>query len=339
MEGVYGGIDLHSNNSVVAVIDATGKLLYRRRLANELPRIAAALALFRDRLKGVVVESTFNWYWLVDGLMAAKYPVQLANTAAIQQYSGLKHGDDDSDAVWLAEMLRLGILPTGYIYPRAARGVRDLLRKRAHLVRQRTANILSIQNLMQRSAGAHLKGDTIKTLSAEQLGQLMPQPDVALAMGASLAVVQCLAEQIARLEKTVLGRVKLRPQFVKLKSIPGVGDILALTIMLETGEIGRFPAVGNFSSYCRCVASQRLSNGKKKGAGNVKNGNRYLAWAFIEAANFAIRYAPPVQRFYQRKTARTNSVVAIKAVAHKLARASFYILRDQVVFDVNRAFC
>src|SRR5713101_5117186 len=235
METLYSGIDLHSNNCVVVVKDAEGKVRYRRRLNNDLQRIEQALRPYREELSGVVVESTFNWYWLVDGLMEAGYPVKLANTTAIQQYSGLKHTDDESDAEWLAEMLRLGILPTGYIYPKAERGVRDLLRKRAHLVRQRTANILSIQNLMQRSAGRPLKSDSIKTLSAAQLRELMPQADVAQAMGASLAVVQCLQEQIGALEKSVLGRVKLRSEFVKLKSIPGVGDILALTIMLEAG--------------------------------------------------------------------------------------------------------
>ena len=192
MTTVYGGIDLHSNNSVVVVKDAAGKVVYRRRLENDLGKIEKALAPYREELSGVVVESTFNWYWLVDGLMAAGYPVRLANTTAIQQYSGLKHTDDDSDAEWLAELLRLGILPSGYIYPKAERGVRDLLRKRAHLVRQRTANILSVQNIMRRSAAARLKSDAIKTLSAEQLHAVMPQPDVAQAMGASVAVIQCL---------------------------------------------------------------------------------------------------------------------------------------------------
>ena len=108
--------------------------------------------------------------------------------------------------------------------------------------------------------------------------------------------------------------------------------------MLEAGAIGRFPSVGDFASYCRGVGSTRLSNFKKKGTGNVKNGNRYLGWAFVEAAHFAIRYAPPIHRWHARKLARTNAIVAIKAVAHKLARAAYYILRDQVVFDVSKAF-
>jgi len=338
MTAVYGGIDLHSNNSVVVVMDAAGKVLYRRRLDNDLVRIERALAPYRTELSGVVVESTFNWYWLVDGLMAAGYPVKLANTTAIQQYSGLKHTDDESDAEWLAEMQRLGILPTGYIYPPAERGVRDLLRKRTQLVRQRTANVLSIQNLVQRNTGARMKGDVIKGLAPEAAPQLVEHPDVALAIAASIRVRQCLDAEITALEKVVLARVKLRADFLKLKTIPGVGDILALTIMLEAGAIGRFASVGDFASYCRCVGSTKLTNGKRKGAGNVKNGNEYLAWAFVEAANFAIRFSVPIQRWYQRKKARTNGIVAIKAVAHKLARAAYYILRDQVVFDVSKAF-
>jgi transposase len=338
MTALYGGIDLHSNNSVVVVMDSGGKVVYRRRLDNDLRRIEGALAPYREELNGVVVESTYNWYWLVDGLQEAGYPMQLANPTATQQYSGLKHTDDDSDAQWLAEMLRLGILPTGYIYPKAERGVRDLLRKRTQLVRQRTANILSIQTLIARNTGGRMKSDAIKQLSPKAAEQLVDQPDVALAITATVRVRQCLDAEIAVLEKAVRARVKLRPEFLKLKSIPGVGDILALTIMLEAGSLGRFASVGDFASYCRCVGSKKLTNFRKKGVGNAKNGNEYLAWAFIEAANFAVRFSVPIQRWYQRKKARTNGIVAIKAVAHKLARAAYYILRDQVVFEVTKAF-
>ena len=123
-----------------------------------------------------------------------------------------------------------------------------------------------------------------------------------------------------------------------MKAFPGIGDILGLTIMLEVGDISRFPKVGNYSSYCRCVKSEKLSNGKKKGANNRKNGNRYLSWAYVEAANFAIRFCPKAQRFYQRKMAKTNGIVAIKALSNKLDRASYYVMRDQVAYDPNKLF-
>jgi transposase len=312
--------------------------VYQKRLPNDLALIAEQLSGYRDRLQGIVVESTYNWYWLVDGLRDEGHKVHLANTGAIQQYEGLKYTDDHSDARWLAHILRLGVLPEGYVYPKQERAVRDLLRKRGQMVRQRTTNLLSIQNLITRNTGNSISSNRIKTLQAEQVDQLLPHRDLALAVKANLAMLQCADGQVESLERIVLDRMGLRQEFGFLKTVPGIGEILALTIMLETGEIKRFSTVGDYASYCRCVGSQKLSNGKKKGQGNTKNGNKYLAWAFVEAANFAIRYSATIKSFYQRKKAKSHGVVAIKAVAHKLCRACYYIIRDRVAFDVHKAF-
>ncbi len=335
---LYGAIDLHSTNSVVTVIDEQDQVVYQKRLDNDLTVILQQLAPYRSSLEGIAVESTYNWYWLVDGLMEADYRAHLVNTAAVQQYEGLKYTDDHSDARWLAHLLRLGILPQGYIYPKEQRAVRDLLRKRSQLVRQRTANLLSIQNLVTRNTESSISSNRIKGLRVEDVGSLLGNADQVLAAQSNLWVLRCLEEQIGKLERGVKERVKLRPQFRYLQTVNGIGEILALTIMLETGEIKRFAGVGNFASYCRCVGSEKLSNGKRKGSGNTKNGNKYLAWAFVEAANFAVRFNPQIRRFYQRKKAKTNGIVAIKAVAHKLARACYYIMRDEVPFDVAKAF-
>ncbi len=175
----YAGIDLHANNSVVVVSDEEDHVLYQKRLRNELSEIVRALTPHQELLQGIVVESTYNWYWLVDGLMAAGYRVHLANTTAIEQYKGLKHTDDESDARWLAHVLRLGILPEGYIYPKEERAVRDLLRKRSQLVRQRTMNLLSIQNLLTRNTGSSLSGHRIKQLTIAEVEQLLPQAELA----------------------------------------------------------------------------------------------------------------------------------------------------------------
>ena len=335
---LYGGIDLHANNSVVAILDEQDHKVYQKRLRNDLEEILLQLAPYQPELEGLVVESTYNWYWLVDGLMEAGYHVHLANTTAIQQYSGLKYTDDQTDARWLAHMLRIGVLKEGYIYPKAERAVRDLLRKRSQLVRQKTANLLSIQNLVTRNTGTALSGNRIKQLTPDEVAELLPQAELALAVQSNLAVMQCLEDQIRQIERVVTRQVKLKPAFQPLLTVSGIGQTLGLTIMLETGEIGRFASVGHFASYCRCVTSKRVSNGKRKGQGNPKNGNKYLAWAFVEAAHFAIRFNPQIRRFYQRKQANTKELVALKAVAHKLARACYYILRDQVPFDVNKAF-
>lgn len=339
MTRLYAGIDLHSSNNVIVINDKEGNQVYRKRLRNQLDSVGQALEPYRTDISGVVVESTYNWYWLVDGLMDLGYTLHLANTGAIQKYSGLKHVDDNTDAGWLADMLRLGILPEGYIYPKGERGIRDLLRKRAHLVRLRTSNLLSMKNILTRNTGSSPRSNALKIITDETIDKMFSDTNVALSIKATAHVVRALQEQISLIEKVALEQVKLRDSYQNLLTVPGIGPVLGLTIMLETGDIGRFACDGNYASYCRCVGSAHFSNGKKKGSGNRKNGNRYLGWAFAEAAAFAIRYEPKIQRYYQRrKDCGKHMMAARAAVAHKLANACYYILRDNTVFDVNKAF-
>jgi len=334
----YGGIDLHSNSNYLGILDEDDKKVCKKKLPNELSEVLKVLKPYKKKMEGIVVESTFNWYWLVDGLMDNGYKVHLANPSAIKQYEGLKHSDDARDAFHLAQLLKLGILPEGYIYPKEERPVRDLLRKRSQLVRQRTMNILSFKNLASRNLGVQMSSNEIKRLEEEDVEGMFQEEHLIIAGKANIATIRFLTERIKEIEKAILKRAKLRQEYRKLLTAPGIGIILALTIMFETGDIKRFPEVGNYVSYCRCVRSTRISNGKSKGEGNRKNGNKYLSWAYVEAANLAIREYGYVRRYYQRKMAKTNNVVAIKAVAHKIARACYYIIKDQEVFNPKRAF-
>jgi len=335
---LYSAIDLHSTSSYLVIQDEEDLVIRGRKVPNCLGDFLDILEPYRDELFGVAVESTFNWYWLVDGLMDAGYRLHLVSTTAVQQYSGLKFADDRSDARWLAKLMRLRILPTGFIYPREERAVRDLLRKRGNLVRQRTANLLSLQNLWVRNTGRMVKGNALKKLTAADLEEQIGDSNLRLAMGSTLAIVKTLNVQIRKLEKVVSRHGRKMQEYKLLRSIPGVGETLALTIAYETGDIGRFPAAGHYASYCRCVGSRRMSNGKKKGEGNRRNGNRYLSWAFVEAANFAVRFNADAQAFFQRKRAKKNRALAIRALANKLARASYYMMRDQQLFDAGRLF-
>jgi len=335
---LYSGIDLHSSNSFVGVINEQDQRLFRRKLPNDLSTILQALDPFKESLEGVVIESTFNWYWLVDGLMENGYKVHLANPSAIKQYEGLKHTDDNWDSFWLAHLLRLGILPEGYIYPKETRSVRDFLRRRLIYVKHKTTHILSLQSLFNRALGIRISSRDIYKLKEENVKEIFDDPNLVTIVKHSLGTIHFLKRKVKEIEKDILGQVKLRKEFILLKTIPGIGDILALTIMLEVGDITRFKKVGNYSSYCRCVKTNRLSNNKSKGKGNSKNGNKYLSWAFVEAAHFAKRFCPEAEKFYHRKIAKTKEVVARKALANKIARASFYIMRDQVAFDVKKLF-
>lgn len=334
----YCGIDLHSNNSLVVITDETDHVVYSKRLPNDLAQILAALEMHRAELSGVVVESTFNWYWLVDGLQEAGYRVHLANTTAIKQYDGLKHRGDESDARQLAHLLRLGLLPQGHIMPKAARAVRDLARKRMQLVQQRTSQILSIESSLSRFTGGRISSNSIKGLQETDLNGMQLGDMQRLGLKANVAVMQALQVQIDSLEAVLAKHCRTEPGYRLLKTVDGIGEVLATVILLETGSIERFADVGNYASYCRSVGSAHVSNGKKKGEGNTKNGNRYLAWAFVEAANFAVRYCEAARRFYQKKKAKRNSTVAIKAVAHKLARACYHMLKTNQAFSVERCF-
>jgi transposase len=210
-----------------------------------------------------------------------------------------------------------------------------LLRRRMQLMRAASQQLISLQSQIWRQTGEKISSARLK-----QADFVVELPGAAQKLSAecTLKVYRAIQEQQALLECVLLQVVKLRPDYQVLTSMTGVGVILGMTIALETGDIRRFPEVGNYASYCRCVKSEKLSNGKKKGEGNAKSGNKYLSWAFAEAAHFAVRYEPLAKRFFERKQRKTNGIVAIRSVAHKLARAAYYMMRDQVAFDARKLF-
>jgi transposase len=336
---LYGAIDLHSTNNYLAIIDEEDKRVFKKKSKNDSELILHHLKPYKDNLEGIVVESTFNWYWLVDLLMEEGYCLHLANPSAIQKYKGMKYSDDNHDAFWLAHLLRLGILPEGYIYPKEERPIRDLLRKRGHLVHLRTSLINSLKGIISRNCGCNLSANKIKATKDNHVTPLLSeQEDLQLSGKVSKETIDFLGHKIREIETVIVDKVKLREPFVGLQTIPGVGKILALTIMLETGSIKRFSNVGNYTSYCRKVPTSWTSNNKRKGKGNKKNGNKYLSWAFSEAAEMARRVDQHAKAFYNRKQTKKNVMVAYSALAHKLTRAAYFIMRDQVVFDHNKLF-
>jgi len=232
----------------------------------------------------------------------------------------------------------LGILPQGYIYPKQHRAVRDLLRRRLMFVRQRTSQILSLQSMITRNRGLNYTGAEIKRFRDEFIDVLFTDPHLNFTAKKNIETIRFLDRIVGQIETEVNSQIKLKKEFHMLRTTPGIGNILGMTIMLEVGEITRFAKVGHYSSYCRCVESKKISNGKKKGENNKKNGNRYLAWAYVEAANHAIRTCPEAQRFFQRKMSKSNRVLATKALANKLTKATYYIMRDQLVFDAAKLF-
>jgi transposase len=206
------------------------------------------------------------------------------------------------------------------------------------LVRSRTSHILAVENITARQFGSRITSNQVKRLDEEAVNQMHLPDDVALAVCANVAVIATLSSQINIVEKGLHEKVVPNPDYALLTTVPGIGQTLATVILLEVGSIERFASAGNFASYARCVDSQHMSNGKKKGEGNTKNGNPYMSWAFMEAANFALRFCAEAKSFYERKKAKANPILARKALAHKLARVCFHILKERKPFDVKRCF-
>jgi transposase len=335
---LMAGMDLHSNNVMIGVMDQDGRRLKHGKLPCDFKQVDGFLKPFKSRLKSVAVESTFNWYWLVDGLRQAGYPAVLANPAGVEQYSGIKHADDKNDAFFLAELQRLNILPTGYIYDPELRPVRDLLRRRVGLVHQRTALILSFKSLYMRTTGQEMQLSRLKGMGAPEAAALYEHPANQLIAQVQQEHIKQLDKSIGRIEKAVLACARELPYYERLNTLPGVGRILGMTITLEVGDIGRFQNAGHFASYCRAVDARRTSNEKGKGWNNRKCGNKYLGWAFVEAAQFAKRYDERSRKWFDRKAAKTNMVLATKALACKLAKAAWHVMAHQVDYDAERVF-
>lgn len=335
---IYAGIDLHSNNVMFGLIDQDGRRVAHRKLDCDLDQVAGFLKPYKNELETMAVEATFNWYWLVDGLRALGYPIDLANPARFQPYTGLKHSDDKDDAFFIAELQRLQILPKAHAYDPHLRPVRDLLRRRMNLVQQRTALIISFQNMFTRTTGKNLPLSDTKKMAPEAAVKLYDHPANQLIAKVQSEHIQALSESIARIEKAVLQSAKEIPLYQRLVTIPGIGRILGMTITLEVGTIERFASDGDFASYCRLVDARRLSNGRPKADNNQKCGNKYLCWAFVEAANFARRSDEDCRRWYDRKASKSMKVIATKALACKLAKAAWPTMAHDCVYDGGRMF-
>lgn len=332
------GIDLHSNNALCGLMDETGRRMLHKKLPCDLKVILELLQPYKERIAAIGIESTFNWYWLVDGLQDHGYHVVLANPAAMQPYSGKKHTDDVSDAYFIAELLRLDLLPLAHIPDRQTRPMRDLLRRRLLLVRQRTTLILSFKSLNERTLGLRVPLTQVKSMKVEEAVARFTAPADQLLGGEQITLMGHLSDSITKLEQHILAVTGKTRAYQRLQELPGIGKILGLTIALETGDVKRFADAGNFASYCRCVRSVRQSNSKKKGENNRKCGNKYLAWAFVEAAHFACRHDEPCRRFYDRKKQQTNPVIATKALACKLAKAAWHVMAEDAPYDATRVF-
>jgi transposase len=331
----YCGMDLSARDCQVCVIDEGLSLLVQQKMRNELAAILKLIEPFKANLQ-IVVESTFNWYWLVDGLQEAGYRVCLAHTLGLYMITGAKVKTDRRDALALAKLLKAGMVPKAYIYPKETRPIRDLLRQRSRLVALRASEYGSLRRLLLRHGLLAHSRNAIKQAADEDIQRWFAHPLVQLHGHHELQRIELFSQQIATLESHLLASVQDHPAFHRLLTIPGLGKILAMTIVYEIGEINRFPNAREFASYCRLVPGVAQSGPVSRRGRHAKQGSPHLKWAFSQAAIYAVRYYPKIRRCFDRHLGRhrgkAGKLIAYEIIAHKLAQAVYHVLRDETVY-------
>lgn len=336
----YCGVDLHARTMYLHVLDANGKTVFERDLPTDPDAFLAAIAPYRPDLV-VGAECMFAWYWLADLCEDEGIPFVLGHALAMRMIHGGKTKTDKIDAAKLAALLRGGLFPMGYVYPRAKRQTRDLLRRRGFFVRQRAQLITHIVNTnTQFNLPPLSKKLTYAANRTDDLVDRFADPSTRLAVTADLGLIDAYDGQIADLERHLVkhARVDDPVTFGLLRTTPGIGPILGLTLLYEVDTIGRFPEPGNFLSYSRLVRCVHQSAGKKKGTGGKKIGNAHLKWAFSEAVCLLLRQSPRAKTWLARREKKRGKRKALGALAARLGRAVYHLLRKGEVFDEARFF-
>ncbi len=331
------GIDLHKNNLHMCVQDETGKAVVHRRLPNSEQEFLRVLEPYREDLV-VSVESTFNWYWLGDVCMAEKIPFVLGHAQYMKAIHQGKTKNDRVDSAKIAKLTAAKMLPQSYVYPKEMRKIRDLLRRRMYFVRERAAlkghvSIVGAQYNIDLSVEPGKKATRGKDLI-----DCFKDLDIQESVDCDHKTALFLDSIVKRIEKYVLKRVEQHDEvaFKLLCTIPGIGDVLGLTILYEMHNLKRFPRCQNFMSYARLVSCDPTSNDKKVGKPHRKIGNPYLKWAFSEAAVHMSRVNPEIHAYVELLKKRYGSAGAWSRLSQKIGRTVYYMLKNKEPFSMER---
>jgi transposase len=335
----YCGIDLHARTLHACVLSHEGEVVFDKKLPCHFDTLLQALAPFRDGLV-VGAECMFGWYWLADRCAEAGIPFVLGHALYMRLIHGAKAKNDRLDARKIARLLKGGNFPLAYAYPRGMRETRDLLRRRTYLVHKRAELIthLEIPGAQNNLPPFGKKLRYAANRAELQIRERFGHPAVRLSATPDLALIDKLDELIAQAERYLTRTAKGDDvqTYHRLQSIPGVGPVLALVLLYEAHDLGRFERVGQFLSYARLVRPEHESAGKKLGWGGQKIGNAHLRWAFAEAACLFLRGSERARARKQRQEKKHGAGKALAILAARLARAVFHMLRKREAFAEDR---
>jgi transposase len=332
----YCGIDLHARTMYLCVLNQDGEILVHRNMPAGPEPFLKAIAPYREHLV-VAVECIFTWYWLADLCAREGIPFVLGHALYMKAIHGGKAKNDKIDAQKIAVLLRGGRLPQAYVYPAGMRATRDLLRRRMHLMRKRAELLAHIQNTNSQYNLPEMGKKLAYKANRDGVAERFPDPAVQKSIEVDLALIGHYDQLLRDMELSILHTAKQHDAntLYLLRTVPGIGEILSLVLLYEIHDIRRFPRVQDFVSYCRLVKCAKESAGKRSGTSGTKIGNAYLKWAFSEAAVLFLRNNPPGQKYLARLEKKHGKGKALTVLAHKLARAVYYMLQRATAFDMQ----
>lgn len=333
----YCGIDLHARSMYVCILNQDGEIVTHRNMKTEPNALLKVIAPYRADLV-IAVECVFTWYWLADLCAREGIPFVLGHALYMKAIHGGKAKNDRIDAHKIAVLLRGGMLPQAYAYPAAMRATRDLLRRRMHLMRKRAELLAHVQNTNSQYNLPEIGKKLAYKANRQGVAERFADPAVQKSVEVDLALIDHYDHLLTDLELAIVNTAKQHDAntFYRLRSVPGIGKILSLVLLYEIHDIRRFPRVQEFVSYCRLVKCAKESAGKRSGTSGTKIGNAYLKWAFSEAAVLFLRDNPAGQKYLARVEKQHGKGKALTILAHKLARAVYYMLKRESAFDMHK---
>lgn len=333
----YCGIDLHARTMYVCILNQAGETVLHRNMKTDPALFLKVIAPYREDLV-VAVECIFTWYWLADLCVQQGIPFVLGHALYMKAIHGGKAKNDKIDAHKIALLLRGGMMPQAYVYPAEMRATRDLLRRRMHLMHKRAELLSHIQNTNHQYNLPEMGKKIAYKANREGVAERFVDTAVQKSIEVDLALIDHYDKLLSDIELYIVNTAKQHDvnAFYRLRSVPGIGQILALVILYEVQDIGRFPRVQDFVSYCRLVKCTKESAGKKYGTSGKKIGNAYLKWAFSEVAVLFLRNNPEGQKYLARLEKKHSKGKALTILAHRLARTVYHLLRREQAFDMNK---
>lgn len=330
----YCGIDLHAKSMYICIIDQAGEILHHKNHRCRPDHFLKAIEPYRDDLV-VCVECVFTWYWLADLCADEQIDFVLGHALAMKAIHGSKTKSDKLDSQKIAMLLKAGMIPMSFVYPKEMRATRDLLRRRMRLTRLRAEFLGHISMTADQNNLPPLPFRPKTKSRRAEIAPCFPDGAVREMVQLDVDVMTDLDQHLAKLEWSLQRQAMCHDEtsFQLLRTIPGCGAILSLVLLYEIGTIERFDSVQRFASYARLVRGDKESAGKKVGKGSAKMGNAFLKWAFSEMAVLYLRGNPEAQSAIERLRSRHGKGKAIAILAHKLGRSVYVMLRKQIPFN------